>query len=548
MVTGLKVLLITLLTLAILAVGFRAGMLYQKSDHSDYGYDYDNYEEDELPELPRTLSHSETGCYIDGKRVLNQQLCDDAPIRLQRKSCWFETEEDWPVTECYDMYVPENHLQPQGRSISFPVLVFRAEYYTQQAPVLHLGGGGPGSPVYMSANDINQNIWLYYWDMSLGWGADLYIIDPRGLGKPLLNCPDYYETFLDVAAEIRTPQEDYERTYKIYSECYSQLLAEGVDFSQYNSTAVAKDVDLLRYTLGLEQWNLFGISYASRYAQTVARDFPERVNAMVLDSVVFPDIRYTETGMSDARDAFNHAFEFCENESWCRRDFPDLEKRFWQVVEDLEANPLSLAVTHPDNYTRTNVMLNGQRFLSSVFSDLYDSNFLYDLPGMIASLEHRNADMVAPTVRNWLLFQLDEEYADLSASAHYCFEEYPFVNHEHVFKDQEEHAPNDWYKDMARLGSEYEKKYCDLFNFPTPPQQEGKMQKTDVPALLLHGELDPVLPVKDVRKRIKYFPNGEYLIFSSLAHGVVDMDACAEEAAGDFFYGNFNRSYYESCL
>jgi pimeloyl-ACP methyl ester carboxylesterase len=52
------------------------------------------------------------------------------------------------------------------------------------------------------------------------------------------------------------------------------MLAQGIDFAFYNSTASAQDLDDLRRALGLEQWNLFRASYGTRLALTAMRDTP----------------------------------------------------------------------------------------------------------------------------------------------------------------------------------------------------------------------------------------------------------------------------------
>ena len=73
------------------------------------------------------------------------------------------------------------------------MLVFRSFAPVEGlAPLLHLGGGGPGSPVYLDYPSGAHALWANHDDMSLNQGRDLYIIDPRGTGlsKPLLNMPD----------------------------------------------------------------------------------------------------------------------------------------------------------------------------------------------------------------------------------------------------------------------------------------------------------------------------------------------------------------------
>jgi pimeloyl-ACP methyl ester carboxylesterase len=52
------------------------------------------------------------------------------------------------------------------------------------------------------------------------------------------------------------------------------LTAAGADLTGYNSVEAAADVEALRLALGVEQWNLLGGSYGTRWALTLEGDAP----------------------------------------------------------------------------------------------------------------------------------------------------------------------------------------------------------------------------------------------------------------------------------
>ena len=62
----------------------------------------------------------------------------------------------------------------------------------------------------------------------------------------------------------------------------------GVDLAAYNSAENAADLADLRTALGIDGWNLYGVSYGSNLAMSELRDHPEGIRSVVLDSCRSP--------------------------------------------------------------------------------------------------------------------------------------------------------------------------------------------------------------------------------------------------------------------
>lgn len=486
-------------------------------------------------------------CLIDGSFIQDAAECANTTVRLHKKECPFFIGEDWPVTECFDMYVPENHSTLSSRTITFPIVLFRADEKDKSTPLLHMGGGGPGGPMYMSSDDSWKDTWYYYQDMSLEHGADLYVMDPRGLGNPYLVCKDFIDTVISSIRLNTDPEIQFEQDLNVYQKCKKSFVEQGYDLSAYNSLSVAKDVELFRKSIGVEKLNLYGVSYGSRYALTYARDFPDATNALVLDGAVFNDVRYSEKGSADLVAALKNVFQFCKDDRYCNKRHQNLEQRFWKIYEDLEKEPLKLKVTDERTYEPVEMLINGSRFLSIVFQELYDPDFGYALPGLIASVEKRNVDRLAPYARNYFEFLVDDEYADISSDIHFCYEEYPFINFDMAIKDINEFSQSEIYREHALQSLEFVKRSCKFWDILPGPQEEGEKIIIDKPVLFLHGGLDPVLPIDDIKSRLAEFKNSEFLEFEDLAHDIAGNSWCATEAAGEFFYGSFDQKEYDDC-
>ena len=58
-----------------------------------------------------------------------------------------------------------------------------------------------------------------------------------------------------------------------------------MNFATFHSENIARDVVNVLLTLGYEEWNLVGVSYGSRLALSMMRDYPQYLRSVILDSV-----------------------------------------------------------------------------------------------------------------------------------------------------------------------------------------------------------------------------------------------------------------------
>ena len=100
-------------------------------------------------------------------------------------------------------------------------------------------------------------------------GYDIVAVDQRGTGRSgLINCPEL---------ERGDPPE------QAVPACAQRI---GPGRSLYTTRDSAEDLDAVRAALGLSRIGLYGVSYGTYTAQVYARLHPDRVSALVLDSVV----------------------------------------------------------------------------------------------------------------------------------------------------------------------------------------------------------------------------------------------------------------------
>ncbi len=142
----------------------------------------------------------------------------------------------------------------------------------------------------------------------------------------------------------------------------------------------------LRIALGYAEWNLYGVSYGTRLAQTVMRDFPEGVRSVILDSVYPPQVDgYAEMAVNAER-AFNLLFDRCSADSKCNAAYPELKTVFYDTVAQLDANPTTLTLVRPKTGQAYEAVINGDHLITIIFSLLYQTDALPYLPNLIYDL------------------------------------------------------------------------------------------------------------------------------------------------------------------
>ena len=265
----------------------------------------------------------------------------EAPWKV---ACPFDTSKALLPVECGRLKVPEDYDDP-GRTAEIAFMIVRPRRkHDASNPVLYLSGG-PGAPSLFFIELLTASPHIHDVVVDRAW----VFFDQRGQGRslPLLRCPR---------------ESDYFKQVKL---CRDAHIKEGVDLSQYNSLRSARDIEQLRKALGFRQWNLWGVSYGSRLAFAVARDFPETVRAIVHDGPsyvegleIVDDFRGTDV-------AIHKLISKCAVESACAARYPDLRNRFLAVLPRLRQRPLTIGEERIDDSRTVNfvrgVLFSGTR-------------------------------------------------------------------------------------------------------------------------------------------------------------------------------------------
>ncbi|MCA9957049.1 MAG: alpha/beta fold hydrolase, partial [Anaerolineales bacterium] len=323
---------------------------------------------------------------------------------------------------CGYLTVPENRNDvANGRTVRLHVAIFASESSNPAPdPIIYLEGG-PGG-------DALETVPLAFEMRFSPFLADhtFIMFDQRGTGysEPSLACPELIDLTLETLDDDLSIEEGQQLQLDALTECHDRLVDEGVDLTAYNSAESAADVADLRVALGYDEWNLYGISYGTRLAQTIVRDYPEGIRSVILDST-YPLAAnlQTETAVNADR-AFSVFFAGCAADAACAEAYPDLDQVFADLVDELNANPLTINVFNLADGQSYDALIDGDTMVSLLFQALYSVELTPIMPKLIFDVrDGRTTDVV--TILSSLLAQQEFSSQGMQLSVQ-CNEEISF--------------------------------------------------------------------------------------------------------------------------
>lgn len=186
--------------------------------------------------------------------------------------------------KCGDLAVPLDHANPAAGTIT--IRVSRVKHTGKKyRGVIFTNPGGPGG----------SGTWM------AGLGAfvpgeaaksyDWVSFDPRGVGesKPALTCDGNY-TKPGRPAYVPSDQATLDawiaKTEKYAADCGASAAASLLP--HVKTTDTIADLEVLRQALGQEKVSYFGYSYGTYLGQVYATLHPDRLDKVILDSIVDP--------------------------------------------------------------------------------------------------------------------------------------------------------------------------------------------------------------------------------------------------------------------
>ena len=440
-----------------------------------------------------------------------------APVpRIETTECSF-TLPPAPYSDgvqCGDLIVPENRQVANGRTIRLAFAVFKATGANPVSDPWVYVGGGPGWPAleYVS-------YWVPNWAAPYQEKRNLVYFDQRGAGRsrPSLDCPETRAEFVPRLAENLTVEEEATLALEDVRTCHDRLVSEGIDLTAYTSAASALDLHDLMTTLGYRQWNVLGDGYGSRVVLTAMRDAAEGIRSVFLMSNHPVQWQFPAYWSASFQRSLDTMFANCATDAACNAAYPDLEEKFFQLVNQLNAEPVTVHPVNAGTGKQFTVVVTGDRLLSGTQVAFYDNTLIPGIPATVMATLEGDYDLLTQGVANLFPFvKADGVYFSVL-----CAEAMPFVTPEVV-----EEANKNVRAEIKHLGvtsvTQFTLDVCKFWGSKAPAAIENQPVSSDIPALLGGGEYDPIAPPDNAKLAGKTLSQHYFYEFRGFGVGVWD--------------------------
>jgi pimeloyl-ACP methyl ester carboxylesterase len=286
------------------------------------------------------------------------------PARAVRHAApdWRACPED-ETAQCASIEVPVDWSDPHGPSIRVAIARRPAADPRDRIGTLVVNPGGPGgSGVDFALGSTS------FLGPELLRRFDIVGFDPRGVSR---SNPIVCSTALLAAAPPITVDDAWQYDAAV---AYNRRLAAdcaartGPLYGHVDTLSVVRDLEALRVALGEKRISFYGASYGTLLGEQYAEDYPRRIRALVLDSVVDHSIGvdgFLGDGAAAAQDSFDEFVKWCDRSLECALHGFDV-RRLWGALLAAARDGMLW-----DPYVRTD-RLTVYKLVKVAFDSLYD--------------------------------------------------------------------------------------------------------------------------------------------------------------------------------
>ncbi len=310
------------------------------------------------------------------------------------------------------------------------------------------------------------------------------------------------------------------------------------DLARYTTAAAMDDVDEVRRHLGYGPVNLLGGSYGTFAAQVFLVRHPEAVRSVALSGVAKPGDPNPLYHARNSQRALELLARDCAAEPACHAAFPGFRDEVSAVLDHLARQPVRVQVTHPETRKPVAVLLTRSAAADTLRFALYNPREARAVPlrvHLAAQGDYRQLATQAVQLRAIL----QQELALGLLFSVTCAEDLPRI----APKEIPAVTRGTFYGD-DRVREQLA--VCAIWPHAPLPPGSGDLVHSDVPALLLSGERDPVTPPADAALVAKGFTHGLWVQIPHGAHnGAGD---CEDRVVADFVKRGSAEGLDVSCM
>ena len=447
-----------------------------------------------------------------------------APVKrgsVQLKPCNSPTLTSDALCVKYEVY--ENRATKTGRRIPLNIILLPARSSKPAPdPVFYLAGGpGAGASGYAEATFME----------GLRRNRDVVLVDQRGTGESNpLNCAPF-----GTKEDMRGYFGEQFPIEKVRA-CRAEL-EKVADLKLYTTSIAMDDLDEVRAALGYDRINVYGGSYGSTTSLVYLRQHGDHVRSVAIFGVAPPSAKIPLSFAKGVQDAVNRMFADCAADQACKAAYPDVEAEFKKVLARFDNGPVEIDI--PNIYTRSSqkVSVTRDAFVDAIRHLLYVPNAAAALPALIHMGANGDLSGLMGTAFQ-VVSQIDAKISRGMQLSVICAEDAPFITD----NDIKTTSANSFYGDarvrvtMKACAEWPQAKVAASFLDPV---------KSDVPVLLVSGELDPVTPPWLAQNVAKTLSHSRLVLVHNATHNSYD---CIENLVADFIDKGTTEGLDTSCV
>lgn len=462
-----------------------------------------------------------------------------APVpRLDWASCGAKKLKDF---RCATAEVPTDYDHPHGRTTTIELTKLPASDPDRRIGSLFTNPGGPGG----SGVSFVQTMGKQSYTSKVRARFDIIGFDPRAVaGSDPATC--YANPKQEAKALAGIPAFPFRKRQERRFIADNLAMAEHCvkrsgDRIAHSSTAnVARDMDLLRKSVGDKKLSYVGYSYGTYLGATYARLFPDRVRALVLDGTFDPRAYSGSNGDPRsigarngqgpaASGTYRQFLRLCADAGRKRCALAKLGKPrrvMEHTFRKLRRNPVTVDLPNGGSTTITYPWA-----VNTVFQSMYEPAGWRRLAKTFAYLARHRHDggRTGPGEDVGRLVQrlVRTDYPSIGGSlASFCVDgTRPMKPRGYrALADEEDAKAPHFGRYRAWVGVQCERLGVDDSDAYTGPWR----QEVDEPVLVIGTRYDPATPYRFTRPFTNAFPDGRMLTVEGWGHTILGKSACAD--------------------
>lgn len=396
---------------------------------------------------------------------------------------------------CATFTVPLDYDNPDGQQLELRVARLAAQTSQAEPDAFTLIAGGPGQ----SATESFPSVAYAFRHIRLE--RDIILLDQRGTGSSnKLECPKNEKDESLLFDKIKT-----EAAAK---RCREQLNAD----PRFFSTSVAvKDLESLREALNIAQWNLYGVSYGTRFGLHYLRRYPQSVRTIILDAIVPPEIVLGPDIAFAAQRSLLRLFDRCEANSGCNDAFPNLRQGTLDLLARLKTSPEKIQYEDINTGELRNIDFTDRHLAITMRLMSYSAHGNAILPSMLYDAIDNNNFASLARQAQLQISGLDDALAGGMHNAVICTEDTPFIT-----EDFDRAALEKTYLGAELLDAM--KSNCHAWDKGVIDDDFKQPVISDTPAIVMSGSDDPVTPPAYGESIVKHLSQSLHIVNENQGH------------------------------